>query len=1092
VLSLDRAGRQSRRPIGALRHFLKVQTVLLLALVGALCSAQSWLKYSVSQNVGGSADETARQVLQDGSGNLFTLSTSGTGLVVAKRDSAGNVNWRSFFAGEPSGIALSPDGGVVVVGRIDRGNAPTLREILVLKFDVNGGLTWMRTLTGITGLSDPAIRAACTSDGSIYVGATVNQDAFSDVSLIKYSPAGDVLWQKTQGPNPDQEICLGVRPDAAGNILVFANRNNSQPVIYKYGPDGSLIWTFVSPTTGFAGNFAVDASGNSYLPINGGNPAAIKVSAAGVQVWKTSLGLINAPFAIAFSGTNAYVCGVQTATANCFVQKLGASGGVTWTATHTGPSGEPETLNSIVVGADGSVYAAGNRSFQGSAGIFTIKLTSAGVVSWSADHGVYTYTPPIIQPLPPVPPPPLIPTTLLMNGGGQPVTVSTINGPGSDTGYDTEICTDSSVGALVTAISPDLGGTNDSVDACATTSNGTTYLLGETQQDGGADVLVQQVRPDGTIGWIHPFGGPGPDLGYAISTMPDGGAVASYGQFNSITSMWDGRVRRFDPNGVTLWTTPLDGSNHIVSSTVASDGSVYVLGQDQSVIPYRFHVQKLSSTGSILWSQMFAGVGPSDDYPFKIALDSNGNLFACGNLWDGTRFLATLQRWDAATGNLLWTTTYASSGAGASGFTLLPDNKGDCYLIGSDWATSGRGLIRKYDVNGNLLFSRICTDTDTTGERFFAAALDSSGNVVIGGSAVKPDKNVDLLAAKYSSTGTQLWKALYNGVANLNDVGKYVAIDATGGIYVGGNLSGGATGRDYVLWRLNPDGSPGWPDSGDGFTHSAVIFDAGMNLPDTVGGVATDSLGNVFLAGTTFGSNNTFDLNAMKFGPSLASIFVSQSTPSTMIAGQTYFVSFSFLNSSSVPWTTAGGFSLGTLNPLANTTWGVSSAPLPTDPVNPGATAKFQVRLFAPTTAGTYNMQWSVIQTGAGPIGQPSQNIPVVVSVAPDAARYVGQTSPTTVKAGSIFSASLKMRNVGSNTWTQLAGYGLAPASGSNSWGITQVLVGANVAPGSDKSFSISCKAPTTPGTYVFRFQMKKGTTFFGDVSASKTITVTP
>ncbi len=1073
-------------------RFPKTTALVLFLLLVSSALGQSWQKYSTYQNIGGSSDETLKQVLQDSGGNLFTLSTAGTGgLEVAKRDAMGAVIWRSFYVGEPSGLALTPDGGAIVAGRIDRGNAPTVREILVLRFDANGTLVWMRTQTGITGQADPAIRAACASDGSVYVGATVNQDLFSDVSVIKYSAAGDLLWQRTQGPNPDQEICLGMNVDPAGNVLQFANRNNSQPVIYKYSPDGSLLWTYVSTASGFAGNVVVDGSGNSYVPVNGSN-AVIKVTAAGTQAFKTSLGATNAPMAIAFAGTNAYVCGVQPGTAKCFVQKIGTNGGVVWTAAHNDPSNAPETLNSLAVASDGSVYATGNRALTGSAGIFTLKVSSAGAVAWALDHGAYTYTPPLIPPIPPVPPPPLIPTTTFMNGAGQPLSCATINGPGVNTGYDSEFCTDSTLGSNIATNAQDLGGTNDAVVGIATTSDGTTYLLGETQQGNGADVVVQQLHPDGSIGWIRPFGGPGPDLGCAVSTMPDGGVVASYGQFNAINNQWDARVRRFDATGATLWNITLDGSNHIVSSTTASDGTVYVVGQDQTLPPYRFHAARIASNGSVVWSNTFGGVGPSDDYPFKIALDTQGNLFACGNMWEGTRFLATLQRWDPSSGNVLWTATYASSGAGASCFTLLPDNKGNCYLLGADWANGGRGLMRKYDVNGNLLFNRISTDADTVGERFWSAALDSAGNIVTGGSAVKPDKTVDLMAAKYSPTGTQIWKQLYNGPANLNDVGRFMTLDLSGAIYVAGNVSGGVSGRDYVLWRLNPDGSPGWPDSGDGFTHSAVIYDGGKNLADTVGGLTADGLGNVYIGGASVGANNTYDLHAMKFGPTIASLFVSQSVPTSMVAGQTYFVSFNFVNSSNTPWTTAGGFSLGSMNPLANTTWGPNTQALPTDPVNPGATAKFQVRVFAPTVGGTYNMQWSVEQTGIGPIGQPSQNVPVVVTVATNAARYIGQTSPTTVKAGATFTASMKMRNVGSGTWTQAGGYALAPAASSNSWGITQVLVGTNVTPGTDKSFSLSCKAPTTPGTYLFRFQMRNSSKFFGDISASKSITVTP
>lgn len=1036
-------------------------------------------------------------MVQSPSGSLFTLSSSGSGLVVSKRDASGNPTWKSYFPAEGSGLALTPDGGAVVVGRVDRGNAPAVREILTLRYDASGTLLWFRTLPGVVALADPATRVAVDATGNIYVGSTVNQDAFSDIALIKYSPTGDLLWQHTLGPNPDQEFCLGVQPDSAGNILVFANRNplgSGTAVIYKWSPDGNLIWSFVSAVSGMAGNFAVDSTGASYLPLNGGNPAVIKVLPTGTQAWKTNLGVTNAPLSIALQGTNAFVAGVQTGTANCFVQKINVTGGVAWTAIHTGPGGEPESLNSIGVAADGTVYAGGNRALSASAGIFTLKVGSTGVVAWAADHGIYNYTPPLIPPLPPVPPPPLIGTTIAINGASQPVTFSTINGPGIDTGYDTEVCVDSTAGAPSSVTVADLNGTNDVVDSAVTDSMGVTYVLADSQQGGGADATLQQINPDGTLGWLRGFGGPGPDLGYAAAIVPGGGVVVSYGVFNSSTNLWDTRIRRYDAAGVGLWTTNLSGSNHVASMTCGPDGSIYLVGQNQAALPFRFQVSKLSSAGAILWNTVFPGVGPSDDFPFKISLDSLGNLFVCGNLWEGSRFLATLQRYNATTGAVAWTNTYASSGGGASGFTLVPDNKGSAYLLGTDWASGGRGLIRKYDNGGNLLFSRISTDVDLISERYVSAVLDANGNLVVGGSGVRPDKNVDLLAAKFSSNGVLIWKQLYNGPANLNDTGKYIAMDVVGSIYVGGVVSGGISGRDYVIWKLNGDGSPGWPDSGDNYVHSAAIYDNGLDVADTVSGLNADGRGAVYLVGTAAGANNTFDINAMKFGQTIDSLFVSQTVPSTMVAGQAYYVSFTFTNTSNATWTAAGGIELGIINPIDNTTFEVSRVPLgANESVAPGQTKKFSsFRVFAPTVGGTYNFQWSMRQTSLGPFGQTSINVPVVVTVAGNAARYIGQTSPSTVKAGASFSASIKFRNVGTNTWTQAGGYALAPSGSPTSWGITQTLVSSNAAPGTDKSFILSCKAPTTPGTYVFRFQLRTPGGFFGDQTATKTITVTP
>ncbi len=1068
---------------------------LLCVCASAAAGAQSWQLFSSFQNVGGTSDETARQILQSADGSLFTLSTSGSGLVVAKRDASGTPVWHSFYPARPSGLALAPDGGLAVITRVDRGLAPAANEMLLLRYDPSGTLLWTKLLGTCTGQPDPALRVMFDPAGDIYIGATVNQDAFSDLELIKLSPTGDPVWSKTLGPNPDQEICLGLTLDASGNILLFGNRNPSStafPVIYKFGPEGTQIWGFVANVNGVAGNFAVDSTGASYLPVAGLTPAAIKVSPAGKLVWKTFIPAINVPMAVALAGAASYVAGTQAGNGKCFVAKIGTNGGVTWIATHTGPSGEQEALNSIVVAPTGAVYAAGNRAFTGSQAIFTLGVSPAGAVAWSADHGVYTYTPPIIPPLVPVPPP-LIPTTLLLDSAARPTTYSTINGPGSPTGYDNEVCVDSTAGVLATSKASDLNGTNDFADASVTDATGNTYVLADSQQGGGADVILQQFNPNGSLGWLKGAGGPGPDMGYALCLVPGGGVETSFGIFYAGTTMWDTFVRRYDASGNVLWACgPLDGSNHIAAMAVGTDGATYLVGQDQVTSPFRFHVVKITSGGTVAWSTTFPGFAPMDDFPFKLQLDASNNVYVVGNLYDGVRYLASLQKYDSATGAVLWTQTYASSGAGAEAFSLLVSGNGVVYMGGVDWASGGRGLIRKFDSNGNLLDAFICAEPDTVSERYLSLAQDSAGNLIVAGAGVLPNKNVDLLAAEYTSSGTLIWKQLYDGPSGTFDVGRYLKIGPFGDIYVAGNLSG-PNGKDYVLWRLNPDGSAGWPDSGDVFAHSAMIFDSGQKLADTLMSVGVDSLDNVYVAGAAVGPGMTYDLHAMKFGPTLGSQLSSQTVPATMVAGQTYTVAFNFNNTSNIAWTGAGAFGLGSVNPTDNLAFGVNRRPLlPTDVVQPGSSAKFSFLVYAPTVGGTYNLQWSMRQDAIGPFGDPSTNVPVVVTVAPDAARYLSQSQPSTVKVGTSFTVKVKMTNVGTNPWTLAGAYALAPSGSSSNWGVTQLSVGSTaVNQGQTKTFTFLGVAPATAGSYTMRFQMRNASGFFGDKTALKTITVT-
>lgn len=254
----------------------------------------------------------------------------------------------------------------------------------------------------------------------------------------------------------------------------------------------------------------------------------------------------------------------------------------------------------------------------------------------------------------------------------------------------------------------------------------------------------------------------------------------------------------------------------------------------------------------------------------------------------------------------------------------------------------------------------------------------------------------------------------------------------------------------------------------------------------------TTSIVNVTVTATYSGASKSA---TVAIRPSNFAQFIGQSVPTSMVAGQAYTVWFDYKNTGGVTWTPATLYRLTFQNPRLNTTWGPSRVPLITSSVVPGATGRFQATIYAPMTAGTYNMQVKPIQENVVEFGQISTNVPVIVSKAPDSARYISQVVPTTVAAGADFNASIVMRNVGTNAWSSAGGYQLASRSPWNNanWGTTRVLMasGSSAAPGADYTFARSFTAPSVPGTYYFQWSMLKVGTLFGDLSQTVAIQVT-
>ena len=101
-----------------------------------------------------------------------------------------------------------------------------------------------------------------------------------------------------------------------------------------------------------------------------------------------------------------------------------------------------------------------------------------------------------------------------------------------------------------------------------------------------------------------------------------------------------------------------------------------------------------------------------------------------------------------------------------------------------------------------------------------AMKLDAAGNIYLTGSIVKGPFEYDYLTVKLNSTGTVLWHATYNGTANGVDIANDIAVDAAGNVFVTGLSSGVTRSRmppltvstfyDVVTIKYDPNGVQQW------------------------------------------------------------------------------------------------------------------------------------------------------------------------------------------------------------------------------------------------------------------------------------------
>jgi hypothetical protein len=228
-------------------------------------------------------------------------------------------------------------------------------------------------------------------------------------------------------------------------------------------------------------------------------------------------------------------------------------------------------------------------------------------------------------------------------------------------------------------------------------------------------------------------------------------------------------------------------------------------------------------------------------------------------------------------------------------------------------------------------------------------------------------------------------------------------------------------------------------------------------------------------------------------------VFVSQTVPTTMTAGQPVSVSVTLRNTGTTTWSAGNLYRLGAINPYDNFTWGMNRVMFAANEfIGPGQQKTFTWNVTAPP-AGTYNFQWRMLQEGLFWFGQTTTNVVVTVNEAPPApsdAVFVAQMFPTTVPLGQSFTASVTMRNTGGTTWTAAQQFRLGSVNPQDTpaWGANRVNLGPSesIAPGQEKTFTWTATVPPATGFYNFQWRMVQdgGVGFFGQSTTNLVITV--
>lgn len=203
-----------------------------------------------------------------------------------KLNTSGDIEWSKYFGGNftdtPEDVIETNDGGFIIVGGSDSDDTDISNnkgdyDFWVLKISATGNLVWEKSFGG--DQIDEARAIVKSNDGNYIIAGDTrsnntdvsNNIGAADLWLIKISPSGDLIWEKTIGGTNFDVARAIVKTQDNGFLLAGSSRSNDVDVAENKGQNDA--W-------------------------------ALKVDAEGNLQWETTIGGSNIDFAYGIAELN--------------------------------------------------------------------------------------------------------------------------------------------------------------------------------------------------------------------------------------------------------------------------------------------------------------------------------------------------------------------------------------------------------------------------------------------------------------------------------------------------------------------------------------------------------------------------------------------------------------------------------------------------------------------------------------------------------------------------------------------------------------------------------------------------------------------
>jgi hypothetical protein len=293
-------------------------------------------------------------------------------------------------------VTLLPDGDIVVAGMQGAARDPRAPDgdTLVVRYSPDGEQVWQRTLP-VANERDTAISVASDNIGEIIVGTTT---AARVGTLWKLTTDGDVLWE-LEGPGPDASPASSI-VTSESDFFVSGGGFSLAAFLQKRASDGAVLWAATDvvlgePVDGY-GRMDVAANGDVVVTasrVQAQESVVARFSGTGDLLWTHLFGPDDgfAEDVVVLPDDRVVFVGADRSVRGKAVPALGlldASGVLEWSTTYATEDCCTGLLSHVVATPDSRVFAVGTAARAGNHQTivaFEVDLDCMGRIVWQAN-----------------------------------------------------------------------------------------------------------------------------------------------------------------------------------------------------------------------------------------------------------------------------------------------------------------------------------------------------------------------------------------------------------------------------------------------------------------------------------------------------------------------------------------------------------------------------------------------------------------------------------------------------------------------------------------------------------------------------------